>query len=75
MDVGVVANAPVLHLIDDRTGFDLIVWHVTRWTGTVQNRQPEEHDEVSWLAEAELRDLNYADESYPTVLLQILGAT
>ena len=75
VDVGVVANAPVLHLIDDRTGFDLIVWHVTRWTGTVQNRQPEEHDEVSWLAEAELRDLNYADESYPTVLLQILGAT
>lgn len=75
VDVGVVADAPVLHLIDDRTGFDLIVWHVTSWTGTVQNCQLEEHDEVSWRAEAELRDLDYADKSYLTVLHQILGAT
>ena len=58
----IAVDAPVLHLIDDRTDFDLVVWHATRWTGTVQNRQLEEHDEVSWLAEAELRDLNYADK-------------
>ena len=75
MDVGVVVDEPVLHLIDDGTGFDLTVWHVTSWKGTVQNRQAEEHDEVSWMAAAELRDLNYADESYFTVLLELLGAT
>ena len=75
VDVGVVVDEPVLHLIDDGTGFDLTVWHVTSWKGTVQNLQPEEHDDVSWLAEAELRDLNYADKSYPTVLLELLGAT
>jgi len=65
----------VLHLIDDGTGFDLTVWHITSWKGTVRNRQPEEHDEVSWLAEAELRHLvpNLADRRYLTVLLQILG--
>ena len=75
VDVGVVVDEPVLHLDDDGTGFDLTVWHITSWRGKVQNRQPEEHDEVSWLAEAELRDLNYADESYLTVLLELLAVT
>lgn len=75
VDVGLVLHEPVLHLIDDGTGLDLTVWHITSWKGAVQNRQPEEHDEVRWLAEAELRDLNLADESYLTVLRQILGAT
>lgn len=65
VDVGVVADAPVLHLIDDRTGFDLIVWHVTSWTGTVQNCQLEEHDEVSWRAEAELRDPRLRGQELP----------
>ena len=72
MDVGVVVDEPVLHLIDDGTGFDLTVWHITSRKGTVQNRQADEHDEVSWLAEAELRHLNLADKSYLTVHLQIL---
>ncbi len=65
---------PCFHLIDDRMGFDLTIWHVTRWTGTVQNRQPDEHDEITLLAETELRDLSYADKSHLNVLLQILGA-
>ena len=73
VDVGVVVDEPVLHLVDDGTGFDLTVWHITSWKGTVQNRQPEEHDEVRWLAEAELRQINLADRRYLTVLLQILG--
>jgi mutator protein MutT len=75
VDVGVVVDEPVLHLIDDETGFDLTVWHITSWTGTVRNRQPAEHDEVSWVAEPVLRHLDYADTSYLTVLLQILRAT
>ena len=75
VDVGVVIDAPVLHLIDEGTGLDLTVWHITKWKGTVQNRQPEEHDEISWLAEAELEDLDFADASYLTVLLHILRAT
>ena len=29
LDVGVVVDEPVLHLIDDGTGFDLTVWHIT----------------------------------------------
>lgn len=29
VDVGVVVDTPVLHLIDDGTGFDLSVWHIT----------------------------------------------
>lgn len=73
MDVGLVLDEPVLHLIDDGTGLDLTVWHITNWKGGVQSRQPEGHDDVRWLAEAELRDLNLADESYLTVLGQVLG--
>ena len=63
-------RAACLCAIGRQTGVGII----TSWKGTVQNRRPEENDEVSWLGKAEQRDLNHADKSHLTVLVQILRA-
>lgn len=72
VEIGTVGGAPVLHRIDAVTGLDLTVWLVTSWQGTVENRQPEEHDAVGWFTAKELRPLSFADSSYLPLLEQIL---
>ena len=72
VDVGDVAGEPVLHLRDESTGFDLTVWQITSWQGTVANLQADEHDEVGWFTETELSQLSFADRSYLSLLEQVL---
>ena len=40
---------------------DIEIWAVETWTGKITNAEPDEHDEISWFAAAELDDLELAD--------------
>jgi 8-oxo-dGTP diphosphatase len=74
IEIGVVSQEPVLRLDEASTGLGLIVWHVTRWRGVAENRQPEEHDQIDWFAEQELGGLDLAHPSYLSLLQRLLGA-
>ena len=72
VDIGIVRQEPVLHLIDRDTGFDLTVWLVRNWAGTVENRQSDEHDLIGWFEVKDLPALEFADNSYLPLLQRLL---
>jgi len=72
VDIGLVVDPPVLHLHDSASGFDLLVWVVDSWSGDVENRQIEEHDQIRWFGADELSDLAFADRSYPSLIRRLL---
>lgn len=72
VDIGIVRQEPVLHLTDRDAGFDLTVWLVTNWAGTVENRQSEEHDLIGWFEVKDLPALDFADSSYLPLLQRLL---
>ena len=45
---------------------------VTAWTGTVLNRQPDEHSEIRWVTGEAARCLELADARYPEILQRAL---
>jgi 8-oxo-dGTP pyrophosphatase MutT (NUDIX family) len=49
-------------------GLELVVWVLTAWTGTVENRSPEEHSELRWFRRSEIEGLAYPHPGYPTLL-------
>jgi mutator protein MutT len=51
---------------------NLTVWECTAWTGAIENRQPDEHDEIAWFTRAELDALTLADSSYRAILRRLL---
>lgn len=73
VDIGTVRSDPVLCLRRPETGLDLTVWLVTRWNGTVENRQAEEHDEIAWFRVEELAGLDFADDSYLPLIQGLLA--
>jgi mutator protein MutT len=73
VDIGTVDSDPVVQLSDPGTGLDLSVWLITDWVGSVENRQPSEHDDIGWFGTIELRDLELAHESYLSILERILA--
>ena len=58
----------VTHLRGD--DFDARVFLVERWSGSPENRAPEEHDDLRWFSEEELPGLVLAD---PDLLDIVLG--
>jgi hypothetical protein len=50
--------------------FDARVFLVERWSGSPENRAPEEHDDLRWFSEEELNGLVLAD---PDLLDIVLG--
>lgn len=72
VDIGLIVDAPVLHLDDPANAFDLSIWAVERWRGEVENRQIEEHDQIRWFAADELSQLTFADYSYLALLRSLL---
>lgn len=53
---------------ETQAGLELTVWLVTRWTGTVANRQPHEHDELAWFARHEVSRLAFPHPAFPELL-------
>lgn len=73
IDVGSVTGPPMFRLVDPNASFDLTVWVLRSWKGTVQNRQPDEHDRLGWFGADELAGLTFADDRYLELLGRILA--
>jgi 8-oxo-dGTP diphosphatase len=59
----------LLHKKEPAAHLELGLFAVRSWSGSVENRQPSEHDEIGWFARHELAGLQYADPGY----LDLLG--
>jgi 8-oxo-dGTP pyrophosphatase MutT (NUDIX family) len=61
---------------DETPAYDVIChfYHVTAWSGTPINRQPEEHSIIQWFSYGEAVELDLAHPSYPRLFSQCLGS-
>jgi 8-oxo-dGTP diphosphatase len=64
VDIGDTQGEPILHRIDVDADIDMTIWESTLWTGTVENEQIHEHDQIGWFRSDELEALSFADSSY-----------
>lgn len=71
VDVGDL-RGPILHKVDDQAGLDLALWESRAWTGSVENRQPHEHDAIGWFRADQLDGLDFADPCYLRLLQDLL---
>ena len=72
VDIGIVESNPFLHLSDADAGLDLTVWVVAEWRGKVENRRPDEHDDVGWFELDDLHSVELADGRYLSLLETVL---
>jgi 8-oxo-dGTP diphosphatase len=63
-----------LRPLEHEPGFELWIWVVTAWKGSVTNRAPEEHDELRWLDADGWSALSLAHREYDTVLPLAIAA-
>lgn len=49
-------------------------YHVTEWTGTPANLQPEEHSAIRWFSLEETRQLRLADTGYLALFERVLAS-
>lgn len=52
----------------------LAIWFLDHG-GPVENRSPDEHDELRWVSENELTGLDLADPTYPEIIAMALRPT
>jgi 8-oxo-dGTP pyrophosphatase MutT (NUDIX family) len=55
-------------------GFDLAIYALHAWSGSLVNRAPAEHDEVGWFGPADLPDLALAHHRYAELLSGLVVA-
>jgi 8-oxo-dGTP diphosphatase len=55
--------------------FDLRIWLIDSWNGTVRNAAPDEHDDLAWVRRADLDALVLAEPDYLALLTKALAAT
>jgi 8-oxo-dGTP diphosphatase len=60
----------IARLVSDE--FDMRIWVVTEWTGVPVNASPDEHDHVAWKTPDAIAGLSLADDSYPSLIAQVL---
>lgn len=63
------ASAIISRVTDE---LNLTVWECTAWTGAIENRQLDEHDQIAWFTRADLDALTLADSSYRAILKRLL---
>jgi 8-oxo-dGTP diphosphatase len=73
VDIGTSPCPVVRRIVRDDAQLDLALFAVTSWTGTVTNRQHEEHDEIAWFSVDDLASLTLADESYHSIVRELLA--
>lgn len=72
-ELGVVITRPAgpprarLHPLAHQPDFELAIWVVTAWEGSVTNCAPVEHDELRWFDVEEWSALSFAHHEYRTV--------
>ena len=65
------ARQPFRTLSYEDGDIELAIW-VVDYGGTVENRAPEEHDELRWVTAADLPELRLAGPEYGALLLEAL---
>lgn len=77
-ELGVEIDPPAhdadLDLAFPEHSLHLAIWFLDH-DGPVENRSPDEHDELRWVTEAEARRLDLADPSYGSIIARALGST
>lgn len=75
-ELGIVVEEPTVpelaRIVTDE--FDLRLWLVEQWNGTIVNASPAEHDELAWFQAAELRGRRLAHDDYVSVIASALDA-
>ena len=76
-EIGVLAAADDVRLVARLRGvdFDARVFLVERWSGSPENRAPEEHDDIRWFSEQELPGLVLADPDLFDIVVDQLRRT
>ena len=76
-ELGVLAAADDVRLVARLRGvdFDARVFLVERWSGSPENRAPEEHDDIRWFSEQELPGLVLADPDLFDIVVDHLRRT
>ena len=59
------------HLEGD--GFDMSVWQLSTWVGVPSNAAPEEHDDIGWFSDPDVRTLRLAHSDYPSLIATALS--
>jgi 8-oxo-dGTP diphosphatase len=54
-------------------GLDLAIYSVETWDGSVRNLDTEEHDQLGWFTEADIRDLQLAHPTYLALFSHLAG--
>jgi 8-oxo-dGTP diphosphatase len=72
VDIGLGPLRAIQRTVHPDTGLVLRIFLVTSWTGAVENRQPEEHDQMGWFSVDELSTLTLAEDSYVSLLQELL---
>jgi 8-oxo-dGTP diphosphatase len=57
----------------DAPDFDMPIWLLTEWTGSISNATPREHDQLAWYAASEVSGLRFFDDSYPALITRALA--
>jgi 8-oxo-dGTP diphosphatase len=73
-EIGIAIAEPVPPpLTQIRTeGFDLAIYRVPTWEGTVRKLDRQEHDALDWFSKDQLRDLPLAHPAYLSLFLNVL---
>lgn len=69
---GPIARLRPIHT--DTGDFELAIWIVTQWAGTVTNCTPNEQDDLQWFAPDEWSTLQLAHGDYPAVFVAAMAA-
>ena len=73
-ELGITVTAPAAPtelFVDDDVELD--IWVVDEWEGSIENRCPDEHDDLRWVTAAEARGLELADEEYIELIDRLLA--
>lgn len=68
-----VPSGPPMHEIHADT-FDMQVWLIEAWTGSLVNAAPDEHDAIAWFTKDALGELSLAHDSYLAMFSRVLSS-
>jgi 8-oxo-dGTP diphosphatase len=64
-------SSPPVALVEGE-GFEMLVWVIDSWSGTVTNTAPEEHDDLAWLDLEAVGRLLLAHGDYAGLLARLI---
>ena len=73
-ELGITAELgpPFTTLHDNDRGISLTVWRVTRWSGAIENRAPDEHGALGWFGAHEISRLEFPHPGYVELITAVL---